>query len=557
MKRTKFVLALLFINTAMSVAPARAEIKPPKLIIMMVVDQFRADYLMRFKSRFLAARSGDRVGGYNFLMKQGAYFPYGQYDLLQSMTGPGHATVLTGSYGYQSGIPSNDWYSQENRDWVYCTEDRTNATVGGNIKNPHAGTSPKNLAASTVGDELKNAGYPSRVVSLSLKDRAAILMGGHRADIAVWMDQGSLSWVSSRYYLPDGKLPEWVEKLNQDLTAQKGWALEWKPATSETGFSAKNAMALSNEGNAGKLGGVDFPHHAPAGSKGSYSMPFGLEITEKAAESAIDAYSLGRGKATDLFAVSFSTHDYAGHAFGPNSREMEEMTVAEDAVIAKFLNFIKSRVDLKNVVLVFTGDHGIPMNPDYAAANHFPGGRIDEKPLTERISTKLNEEIGKLPSDQKWFVYFHDFNFHLNKHAISEKNYDLARVETIAKEEMLKEPGAAFVLTGIEYANHKLPPGQHERQVLHSYFPGRSGDLVLIPKPGFMPGQEDTVAHLTGYSYDRTVPLIFLGAPFKSGTYASKAEIIDIAPTLTFLSGVIPPSLSEGRVLSEIMAPQK
>ena len=553
MKLRKLTAALMAAIALLSVKPASAEIKPPKLIIMMVVDQFRADYLMRFKSRFLPAVSGATIGGYRFLMEKGSYFPYGQYDLLQSMTGPGHATVLTGAYGYQSGIPSNDWYNQENQDWVYCTEDRAIPTVGGAISNPHAGTSPKNLIASTVGDELKNAGYPSRVVSLSLKDRAAILMGGHRADIAVWMDQNSLAWVSSKYYLPDGKLPAWMTQLNAELSERKGKALAWAAGKEETGFSARDSMPFPDEGNSGKFGGPVFPHIATAGGRGSFAMPFGLEITEHAAEKAIDAYSLGRGAGTDLFAVSFSSHDYAGHAFGPNAREMEEMTVAEDQVISKLLNFLKSKMDIQDVVIVFTGDHGIPMNPEYARANRFPGGRIDEKALAEKIGEKLSSEVGKLPSDQKWIVYAHDFNFSLNHAAMSAKNYSLERVEEIAKNEILKEPGAAFVVTGVDYANHKLPPGMHERQINHTYFPGRSGDLILIPKPGYMLDHEDTVTHLTGYSYDRTVPLIFFGSPFKAGIYATRGEVIDIAPTLSFVSGIIPPSLSEGRVLSEIL----
>jgi predicted AlkP superfamily pyrophosphatase or phosphodiesterase len=556
MKFRTLAAPLAVLLPLLSVTSARAEIKHPKLIVMMVVDQFRADYLMRFKSRFLPAisdKSGKHLGGYNYLMEQGAYFPYGEYDLLQSMTGPGHATVLTGAYGYQSGIPSNDWYSQENHDWVYCTEDRENPTVGGNIQDPHAGTSPKNLFASTVGDELKNAGYPSRVISISLKDRAAILMGGHRADLAMWMDQNSLSWVSSRFYLPDGKLPPWVLALNAELNARKGKLAQWGPAGPSTGFSAAHAMPLLNEGNAGKFGGDTFPHQAKVGSKASFSMPFGLEITEKAAEAAVSSVELGQGEATDLLAVSFSSHDYAGHAFGPNAREMEEMTVAEDEVISKFLNFLKSKVDLKDVAIVFTGDHGIPMNPEYARANRFPGGRIDEKALAQSLGEKLDQAIGKLPEGQKWIVYAHDFNFHLNHAAIRDKNYDLTRVEEIAKAEILKQPGVAFAVTGVDYQNHRLPPGMHERQTLHTYYPGRSGDLILIPRPGYMLDHEDTVTHLTGYSYDRTVPLIFVGGAFKPGVYATHGAIIDIAPTLSFISGTIPPSMSEGRVLSEIL----
>ena len=548
MRKFFIICTLLLTSLANAQLPQR-----PKLIVMIVMDQFRADYLMRFRSRFLPEKQGTAVGGYAYLVNQGAYFPYGEYSLLQSMTGPGHATVLTGAYGYQSGIPSNDWYSQDAKDWVYCVEDKDSPTVGAKIVNPHVGTSPKNLFASTVGDELKNAGYPSRVVTVALKDRAAILMGGHRADIAVWLDQGSLQWVSSKYYLPNGKLPDWMRNLNQEMNTMKGRELTWTAEGKGTGYSAENAMPLLNESNAGKMGGPGFPHHAIAGSKGSYAMPFGLEINELAAERAITAYNLGHGQATDLFALSFSSHDYTGHAFGPNSREQEEMTVAEDKLISKFLNFLNAKVGLQNVDLVFTGDHGIPMNPDYAQSLRFPAGRIDENALGEKISSHLAEHFGKLSGGQKYVVYLHDFNFHLNKPAIADVKLDLAQVEAEAKKVILEEPGTAFVLTGAEYALRQFPPGMLEKQAIHTYFPGRSGDLILIPRPGFVLDKDDTVSHLTGYSYDRTVPLIFVGSAFKSGTYATRAEIVDIAPTLSFVSGIIPPNLSEGRVLSEIL----
>ncbi|MGZ3687882.1 MAG: alkaline phosphatase family protein, partial [Bdellovibrionota bacterium] len=327
----------------------------PKLIFMIVIDQFRADYLTRFEKRFLPPRSqGGDVGGFRYLMTQGAYYPFAQYDLLQSMTCPGHATVLTGAYPYQAGIPANDWFDPETLQRVYCAEDPTQATVGAETTDPHLGTSPKNLIADTVGDELKNAGIPSRVVTVALKDRAAIMMGGHRADLALWMDPGSHHWVSSKFYLPDGKLPGWVVHLNETLDQHKGEAITWDYPGPGSGLSTEKY----------------FPHKADFGTRESMAMPLGVDLTETAAERAFEAFKLGQGAGTDLFAVSFSSHDYVGHQFGPNSREMEEMTVAEDFAISQLLNMVREKVPggLKNTVVILTGDHGIPPIPETAQA---------------------------------------------------------------------------------------------------------------------------------------------------------------------------------------------
>lgn len=499
----------------------------PRLIVVIVFDQFRADYLTRFEKRFLPAlgKNGE-VGGFAYLMKQGAYFPYGKYDQLQCMTGPGHAAILSGSHPYQSGISLNFWFDPEKKTRTYCAEDVSQATVGVE-KTKNLGTSPKNFIGSTVGDELKNAGHSSKVVTLALKDRSAILMGGHRADLALWMDY-SLKWISSRYYLPDGKLPNWVSELNTKLEKRKGEPLNW-----------------SIPGR--------FSHVSTLGARDSLSHPVGAELTELAAERAIEAFQLGRGKSTDLFAVSFSGHDYAGHTWGPNAPEMEELTAAEDRQVSKLLNYIRRSVPggLKEVVFVFTADHGVAPAPDYSKENKIPGGRIDDEALGKAISARLNEKFGK-PDSGEWIPLADSLNLWLNHDAVRVKKISLSDVEAVAKEVILKTPGVAHVFSASDYAARKLPPGQFERQILKTYYPGRSGDLVIIQKPFYIKN-EDFAEHNSGYNYDSTIPIILAGPKIRPGIYSTQAEVIDIAPTLTFLTGVLPPALSEGRVLSEAL----
>ncbi|HAR41463.1 MAG TPA: hypothetical protein DCS07_02335 [Bdellovibrionales bacterium] len=506
----------------------------PKLILTLVIDQFRADYLTRFESRFLPSKGPRGVGGFRYLMNEGAYYPFGQYDILHSMTGPGHATILTGAYPYKNGIPMNYWFDREKQVKTYCTE----------------GGSPQNLLATTVGDELKNAGLPSRVVSFALKDRAAILMGGHRADLAFWFDNKGPGWTSSSFY-QDGALPAWLVKLNREIQVRKGEKYIWNVSGKPTGYSADDAIAYQPK--VPSLG-KGFPHEALFGSRESFAMPLGLDLIETAAERVITAMGLGKGKSTDLLAISFSNHDYMGHAFGPNSLEMEEMTVAEDRVISKLLNFVQKNVPggLKDVLIVLTADHGAPLSPEWMKAHKMDAGRIQEKALAEKVNQRLNDKFGK-PDSGDWVSFVYDLEIYLNHHLIRDKKLDRARVQAEAKTALLGTPGLAFVFTEAEYYERKLPPVMHERQALKTYFPARSGDLVLIARPYWVPQTDDAIEHVTGYNYDRTVPVIFAGPSIRAGIYPKLIEVVDIAPTLSFVSGILMPSVSEGRVLSEVL----
>jgi hypothetical protein len=232
---------------------------------------------------------------------------------------------------------------------------------------------------------------------------------------------------------------------------------------------------------------------------------------------------------------------------------MEEMTVTADAAISHLLNFVNKNVPggLSNVVIAFTADHGAPSNPEWGVTHQLKAGRINEKELAQTLSAHLNETFGK-PKTGSWILNAIGLNFYLNHLAIKDRNIDVIAMEAAAKAFLEQDSRAAFVFTFNDYKNRKLPPGILERQILHTYYPGRNGDVVMIPRPYFIPG-EVTTNHVTGYSYDRTVPIILAGPYIKAGQYATRAEVVDIAPTLSFLTGTIPPNLCEGRVLAEIL----
>jgi hypothetical protein len=524
MRKLLVILALL--STPCYAASAR-----PKLLLVIVIDQFRADYLMRFEKQFGSE-------GFNKLMSEGAYYPYGEYGLLQSMTGPGHATVLTGAYPYQHGIPANAWFDTETHEPVYCVEDSGSPLVAnsGNLRSDLSpGRSPKNLLASTVGDELKNSGYGSRVYSVALKDRAAILMGGHRADLALWFDSAHSQWISSRYYLPDNALPTWVRELNAQLFQPHG---DWKPIGAGSGYSVETAKPFS--------------HAVTPYTEKALHSPYGDELTEQAAEFIFDKMELGRGRVpTDLLAVSFASHDLVGHEFGPNSREMEEMTLSEDRQIARLLEHIRAKMPngLDDVVVTLTGDHGIPAMPEYALQANVPAGRIAEKDLARIVEEKLSARFGHAPTGKKWVSFAADLSLTLDRETLATKKIKLEDAVAVARAVLEKHVGVLYVATPQD-----KPPGLFGEQYGHTYFPDRASDLIIIPKPNYMSGASYEVAHHTGYAYDRTVPIILMGSRFfKPGIYAQPARVIDIAPTLSFISGTIPPSMAEGRVLSEAL----
>lgn len=519
---------------------------PPRLVLFLAIDQFRADTLPRFQSRFASDE------GFNLLLKKGAYYPLAEYDHLQCMTAPGHATLLTGALPYQMGMPNNGWFDQKTQKRFYCTEDPATPSVGLAKEKPGMGTSPNTLLGSTVGDELKNSGYSSKVVAIALKDRAALLLGGHRADLAIWHEPNEFRWVSSKKYLPDGKLPEWIEAENKKLAENSGKTREWKAEGPGSGLSSQDF-----ELDPKKLWGVapKFPRTLELGKRSSLSSPYGVEITADLAVSAMKNLKLGQGKHTDLLAVSISSHDYVAHGFGPNSRESEEMTLAEDRAITRLLKEAAKQVPggMENIVVVLSADHGGGHSPEYLKAHGVPAGRIDENLLLDRVNEKLNQKFGTPPKGQKWAPYINDFNLYLNHPALDAKS-EKARFEAeeVARKVIQETEGLAAIVTATDVSKKNVPPADLGRRVLNTYYPGRSGDVVLIPRANWI-NATDTATHLTGYAYDRTVPIIFMGRPFKSGRYAQTAKVIDIAPTLSFILGVTPPSLSEGRVLSEAL----
>jgi predicted AlkP superfamily pyrophosphatase or phosphodiesterase len=516
-------------------APTRTERTTPKLILLVVIDQFRADAIHRFQSRFLPARQADgSVGGVRYLQSCGSAFTAAEHDVLQAMTAPGHASIATGAWPYRHGIVVNKWFDQATGEKTYCVGDPSGTLIG--VPDDAPGRSPANLLGPTLGDTLKNAGYGSRVVSIALKDRAAILMGGHRPDAAIWMHADTFQWTTSSFYRSEDTLPEWVASQNAALEARRG-----EPVVFESG---DDASGHSDDGKA------SYRYDTQVGDPRALALPFGYEVTIDLAEAALTSGMFNDGEQTDLLMVSLSSHDYLGHEVGPNRQEMEDMAAGADRALARLLNLVDTHIPggLGDVSVVLTGDHGVAARPEYTRTHQLGGGRLDpDEVLQARLEAGLRARFGAPQGGASWVLDMKYLQVFLNRKAVGPPRDELER----ATAELLRqEDGLLTVFTRGDILAHRPPAGRLGEQAMRSYVAGRSGDVVGVPLPYWIP-QNTKAHHWTGYSYDRMVPLIMAGWGVRHQRFAHTVQIIDIAPTLATLAGALHPALSEGRVLDE------
>ena len=510
----------------------------PRLAVVMVFDQLRADYLSRFGDQLLPARTADgKLGGFKALMAAGATFPVAEHRVLMAMTCPGHATIATGAWPYRHGITRNRWYDSMGRH--YCVGDREAPVIGGSQVDRFEGRSPRKMHGPTMGDTLKNADPRSRVVSVAIKDRAAVLLGGFRADAAIWLDPSS-DWTTSAFYQRDGKRPDWLNALNR---AQRDQASQPAPFHFEsTSGRASGAQSVKLEPNRGSMDAIYTPH--------------GDVRTAEAAEAAMAAHKLGQDEASDLLLVSFSSLDKAGHHHGPNSAHMEGMFLSADRAIARMLNHLEATVPggLANVVVAVTGDHGVGPQAAYAHSTRLKARQLDQDELQSRLNARLDMLFGATKTGERWILAIEDLNLYMNRRLAAQRGLRIDRLLAAAKELLTEEPGVLMGITSAEVQAGKRLPGLWGEQLENSFVAGRSGDVIGIPAPFTLP--DGTPAnHYTGYSYDRQVPLLMMGPGIRQGRHPGAVEIIDLAPTIATLLGTIHPAMAEGRVLVEALAP--
>lgn len=538
------VLAALCLTLVLGAGtPAEISPSPAKLVVVIVIDQFRSDYPQRFRSYF-------STGGINLFFKRGAVYSRARYEHGILFTCPGHAVVMTGSYADVNGIVSNYWYDQKAGREEYCAADSSSSLVGA----VGEGRSPRSLLDSTLGDVLKRAsGGLSRVITISGKDRSAIMLGGHLADAAYWtLDT---LFVTSTYY--EKELPRWVREFNASGRASAYLGRPWTRLLPAGAYAAMGPDDVATERNVAGVGRT-FPHRPPQGSphdsliEAFESSPFHNELLAQFAMQAIVHEGLGRHQHPDLLAIGLSANDLIGHAYGPDSHEVMDATIRTDRLLERLFQFLDRRVSLANVVIVVTGDHGVAPLPEVMQRRdpHAGAARLDPSVVPAAAEAALKARYGAGTSG--WIAH-HDYPYlYLNLAALRRKGASVEEAERVAKEAVQKVPGVQQAVTATELARQRSQ-GVHSNAE-RSFFPSRSGNVYYQLAPYVIPQERpEGTSHGAIWPYDTDVPLLWFGPGIVPGEYAGPAAPSDIAPTLSALLGIAAPSGSEGRVLKEML----
>lgn len=529
---------------------SRATVAKPRLVLMIVVDQFRYDFLERFGDLF-----GN--GGFKRLMNDGALFTNANYDYVPTFTACGHAAISGGSVPALNGIVGNAYFDRESgRVRVMVADDSAHLVTGKAISEGGGAASPRTFIGTSIGDQMRLASnFQSKVVAASLKDRSAVLPGGQRPNGAFWFSEADGEMVSSDYYFKE--LPAWVKKFDAGDRVDKYFGMKWERLLPAEAY--KRAQAENLPSQRSSLG-ARFPYVVTGGEEKPgprfYSAftttPFASEYLSEFAKSAVDAESLGADEYTDLLSISFSAPDLAGHYYGPDSQEIVDTYVRLDRVIADLLNYIDKKVGLANTIIAVTADHGVAPVPEYMRSKGFDAGRLSGREVSDTANKALVARFG----EGKWVIGFVNDQLYLDQKLIFEKKVDPADAERVAGEAALAAAGVVNYFTRTQIVAGQMPTGPVARRVTNGFNRERSGDVWLIAKPfWFFAEGELPTTHGSAYNYDTHVPIILYGAGVRAGRYNGDCSPSDIAPTLAALLGVEPPSNLTGRVLVEALAP--
>jgi len=525
--RAFLALALAVIVSASPVPSfASAYNGRPKLVVIIVIDQFRGDYLERYRDEF-----GD--SGFRFLLDHGAYFPNCNYNYANTRTAPGHSTLFTGTYTDGHGIAANEWWDQKKKRMVTSVEDDDTKLIG--IEGNKAGASPYNLMADTLGDELKLATQgKSRVFGVSLKDRAAVLPAGFGGDGAYWIDPQSGAWVTSTYYR--NELPRWVQDFNSTRPA-KYWDRDWKDA---------QGTLLRSTAHRKRKDGSDAGFYEVIGS-----TTFGNEYEFDFAKELVVYENVGRGPTTDLLSISLSPNDILGHQVGPDSPEMHQMALDLDRQLAEFINFLGHQIGLADVWIALSADHGVSPLPDQAKKLHIPAANLPMSKIEAQINAAITAKFS--PGHPANYVKLDYPMAWLDEDAFAAAHVREHDAEVAVGEAMKQAGGIRDYYTKSQLAAGEAPNTSLGRKYLNSYTPEGSWYVMGVPEPYTV--EASGTDHTSPYNYDTHVPLAFYGLPFQPGTYRTSVEPVDMAATLASLLGINAPTHAVGRVLTEALAP--
>ncbi|GAB4030177.1 alkaline phosphatase PafA [Spirosoma jeollabukense] len=516
----------------------------PKLVVGIVVDQMRYDYLYRYYDKF-------STGGFRRMMDGGFNARNNHYHYAATYTGPGHAAVYTGSAPALNGIVGNDFYERNLGRLMYCAEDTSVSTVG------NTGTagkmSPRNLLVTTIGDQLKLAtDGRAKVVGIALKDRGAILPAGHTANAAYWFDSKDGNFISSTFYQKE--LPQWVQTFNARKLPEQFLTQKWEPTLAAGQYTESTP---DDEPYEASMAGEDkpvFPHSFAVQAGGlKYeplrTSPYGDQITKEFALAAIKGEQLGQHDVTDMLCLSFSSPDYIGHAFGTHAVETEDNYIRLDRQLADIFAQLDATVGKGQWLAFLSADHGVVDAPGFLQMNRIPAGTRGYGDIGDLVKTTLEKAYGP----GQWMLSYINQQIYLNHTLLTEKKIAMQDVYELLRTVLLKQKAIVNVINLHNLGAEALPELQANlfRNVNH---PNRSGDFYVMQPPGWIEGRSKGTTHGTVYAYDTHVPFLLYGWGIKPGQTLRRTHVHDIAPTITALLSLLEPSGCIGNPVEEAIS---
>jgi predicted AlkP superfamily pyrophosphatase or phosphodiesterase len=528
-------------SSQVAITPVTTKAQMPKLVVGIVIDQMRYDYLYRYYNKF-----GE--GGFKRLMNQGFNARNNHYHYAATYTGPGHAAIYTGSAPALNGIVGNDFYDRNQGRLVYCAEDTTVKTVG---NDGVAGKmSPRNMITSTITDQLKIATQGrAKVIGISLKDRGSILPAGHAANGAYWFDSKDGNWISSTYYMTE--LPAWVKAQNARKLPDQFMNQKWETLLPIDQYTESTTDDTPFENVLQGETKPVFPHSFVAAMGQKYeelrTSPYGDQLTKELALAALTGENLGKNPDTDFLCVSFSSTDYIGHRFGTDAIETEDEYLRLDRVLAEMLTAFDVQVGAGNYLVFLSADHGAADAPGYSQSLRIPAGSRNGAESNKAVDAALNRAFG----EAKWVLRYFNQEIYLDRALMQEKKVSMADAFVVVQNELLKQKGVLQVVNFHNLAATPLPE-QTVSMLKNVYHPVRSGDFYVIYEPAWLEGYtKGGTSHGTTHNYDTHVPFLLYGWGVKTGQTLRRTHISDIAPTVAALLHILEPNGCVGNPVEE------
>ncbi|MBL0102778.1 MAG: alkaline phosphatase family protein [Bacteroidetes bacterium] len=515
--------------------------KRPKLVVGVVVDQMRYDYLVRFNDKYVD-------GGFRRLLKDGFSFTNANYNYVPTYTACGHTCVYTGTTPSHNGIVSNDWFNRYTKSNTYCVSDTTVSSLG--TTSISGKMSPVNLLTTTIGDELKLAtNFRSKVLGIALKDRGSILTAGKGADAAYWHDPYSNNFVTSTYYMK--ALPTWVKDFNNRKVADSLLANPWTTLLPIEQYTESSPDDSPYEGIFKGETKPVFPHNLPAlkteNSELIRDVPFGNTLTKEFVFSAIQAEKMGKGSETDFLAISFTSTDYVGHMFGVNAIETEDTYLRLDRDIADLLRFLDNYVGKDEYLLFLTADHGAVTNPVFNDDHRMTGEFFEGASVMDSLKSELKRVYG----EGNFILSRSTQNIYLDRDLIASKKIKLEEIQNRIAAFISNFEGVSAAMTATELQKGIERTGVYEF-MQNGFNPQRSADVIVQLQPGWISWSTKTgTTHGSAYRYDTHVPMIYFGKNVRSGNSATPVNITDIAPTISTFLNIEFPSGNTGVPLQD------